>query len=270
MEQVLQCKIQFREIPCHPRKNTLLSLPVKPLHAALLPQLPPRLTPSTVRLFDQGLHNRPNHLRELLQAEVDAIQTGDCDALLLAYGLCGTAIQGLKTLHTPLVIPRAHDCITLYLGSRQRYQAEFTAHPGTFWYSLDYMEHNSDENTVALGASSQATLDCAYETYVQKFGQENADYLMEVMGSWQSHYTRAVYIHMDHNKDDTFESQARRDASHHGWVFERYQSDRRLLDQLIRGEWPEEDFLIVPPGFTIVPSLDPEKIMLAERTSDQI
>ena len=31
--------------------------------------------------------------------------------------------------HTPIVMPRAHDCITLYLGSRERYQAQFERHP---------------------------------------------------------------------------------------------------------------------------------------------
>lgn len=222
----------------------------------------------TVRLFRQGLHNTPKNLHKLLQDEVDAIQPGDCNALLLAYGLCGTATLGLKTYHTPLVIPRAHDCITLYLGSRKRYQEEFSAHPGTYWYSLDYMERNNADSTVALGASTQATLNAAYEDYVEKFGKENADYLMEVMGSWHEHYTRAAYIHMDLSDDDTFEQQAREDASRRGWDFERLQGDRRLLNQLIRGEWPEEDFLVLSPGYAIAQSMDPELILQAEPFSD--
>lgn len=49
-----------------------------------------------------------------------------------------------------LVIPRAHDCITLYLGSRQRYLEQFNARPGTYWYSLDYLERYSGDKRLAL------------------------------------------------------------------------------------------------------------------------
>jgi hypothetical protein len=222
----------------------------------------------TVRLFQQGLHNTPKRLQEMLQKEIDEIQDTQYDAILLAYGLCGLATHGIKTTKLPLVIPRAHDCITLYLGSRKRYQEEFTAYPGTYWYSLDYLQRNEVDNMVALGASTQATLDAAYEEYIKKYGKENADYLMKVMGSWQTHYTRAVYIQMHSGEDDTFERQAQEAASQHGWTFQRLHGDRHLLNQLIRGEWPEEDFLVLPPGNTIIQSMDPELIIQAERILD--
>ena len=219
-----------------------------------------------IQLFKQGLHNTPKRLNEMLQKEIDGIQDESYDAILLAFGLCGMATHGIKTMTLPLIIPRAHDCITLYLGSRSRYQEEFSAHPGTYWYSLDYLERNRADSMVALGATSQATLDTAYEEYVQKYGKENADYLMEVMGSWQTHYTRAVYIHMEHSQDDTYEELAKEDAIRNGWTFERVQGSRRILNQLIQGEWPEEDFLILQPGYSIIQSMDPEVIIQAERT----
>jgi hypothetical protein len=59
---------------------------------------------------------------------------------------------------------------------------------------------------------------------------------MKVMGSWHRHYTRAAYIHMDYNEDDAFEQRAKRDASEHGWDFERLQGNHRLLKELLRGE----------------------------------
>jgi hypothetical protein len=221
-----------------------------------------------IQLFKQGLHNTPKRLNEMLQEEIDGIQDESYDAILLAFGLCGMATHGIQTTKLPLIIPRAHDCITLYLGSRGRYQEEFSANPGTYWYSLDYLERNNADSMVALGATSQATLDAAYEGYVQKFGKENADYLMEVMGSWQTHYTRAVYIHMEHSQDAAFEQRAREDASRHGWTFERIQGNRHLLNQLIQGEWPEEDFLTVPPGHIIVQSMDPDVIIQTKPISN--
>ncbi len=217
----------------------------------------------SVRLFRQGLHDTPKNLKDLLQEEVDTIEPGECDAILLGYGLCGNATLGLTARHTPIVTPRAHDCITLYLGSRQRYLEAFKEQPGTYWYSLDYLERNQGDIDIALGASSQETLSAVYEEYVEKYGEDNANYLMEVMGAWKQHYSRAVYIHLDLGEDDTIEQRVREEASRRGWTFERMEGDRRLINQLIHGEWPEEDFLFVPPGHAITSSTKDDLVVEA-------
>ena len=59
----------------------------------------------TARFFRQGLHNSPKKLRNTLQDEIDAIQPGECDAILLAYGLCGASTANLIARHTPIVMP---------------------------------------------------------------------------------------------------------------------------------------------------------------------
>ena len=54
----------------------------------------------------QGYHNVPEKLRALLQAEIDAVESGedphsndlreeDFDAILIGYGLCSNAAAGL-------------------------------------------------------------------------------------------------------------------------------------------------------------------------------
>src|SRR5512145_3150155 len=199
--------------------------------------------PVSVRLFKQGLHNTPKRLRIALQTAIDAVAVGECDALLLVYGMCGMATVGLTARHTPLVIPRAHDCITLYLGSLARYQQEFDAHPGTYWYSLDYIEHSDDANGAGLGAINLGVLGEVYQTYVERYGRDNADYLMETMAEWGRHYDRAVYIDMDTGDAGVYEQIARDQASLRGWVFERKHGDRRLLELLLSGEWPADEFL---------------------------
>ncbi len=203
----------------------------------------------SVRLLEQGLHNTPRKLRESLQEQVDAIEPDECDAVLLVYGICGTSTVDLAARHTPLVIPRAHDCITLYLGSRQLYQQEFDANPGTYWYSQDYLER-SNSNT-GLGADLPGVADGVYEEYVEKYGEKNADYLMEVMGEWAKHYNRAVFIDTGTANGAHFEQTAQEQALPRGWQFERKQGNRRLLEMLLHGEWTDDEFLIVPPGHTI-------------------
>ncbi len=205
----------------------------------------------SIRLYRQGLHNTPKVLHRTLQEQIDDIQPGECDAILLVYGLCGMSTVGLVARHTPLVIPRTHDCIALYLGSHQRYQAEFDAHPGTYWYSLDFLERSEPGSNAGLGATNLGAMDDVYEEYVEKYGQDNADYLMEVMGEWSKHYERAVFIDMGTGDGREFEERARDDAQRRGWIYERKQGDMRLLKMLADGEWNDDEFLIVPPGHAI-------------------
>ena len=208
-----------------------------------------------VRLFKQGLHNRPKGYALRLQDEIDAIEPGECDAILLAYGMCGTATVGLTARHAPLVLPRAHDCITLYLGSRQRYNEEFMRHPGTYWYSVDYMERQEKRAAVAAWEQQGSADDEEqYEQYIQKYGQETADMLMEEIRSWSRHYTRASFIDLELSDGGIYAERAQAKAEKEGWVFERMQGDTRLMRMLIHGEWDAEEFLVVPPGQSIAQS----------------
>ena len=205
----------------------------------------------SVRLFGQGLHNRPKNLRKILQEDINDVAAGDFDAILLVYGMCGTSTVGLTAQGTQLVIPRAHDCITLYLGSRERYQEEFERHPGTYWYSVDYIERADKGASVALGAAGIEETEAQYEEYVQKFGKETADYLIEEMRKWTQHYTRAAFIDTGLGDIQAYEKMAKDKAERDGWVFERINGNRRLLEILINGNWSDDEFLIVPPGYTI-------------------
>ena len=82
-------------------------------------------------------------MRERVQAAVDQSGGETYDAILLAYGLCNYGVRGLHA-EVPLVLPRAHDCITLLLGSRQRYAEYFAVNPGTFYQSPGWIERDSD------------------------------------------------------------------------------------------------------------------------------
>jgi len=210
-----------------------------------------------VELVRIGLHNEPVNLRQLLQQKIDALSAQDFDAVVLAYGLCGQATAGLMASAIPLVLPRAHDCITLFLGSRARYQEEFARNPGTYWYSLDYIERKAAAGAfVTLGASDDSTnLQAKYAEYVAKYGQDNADYLMEVMGAWQSHYSRAVYIDLEIGDGAHLEAQTQQEAANRGWKFERLTGNVSLIRRLLAAEW-DQDFLVVPPGQQVAMAYD--------------
>jgi hypothetical protein len=177
--------------------------------------------------------------------------------------MCGTSTVGLTARHTPLVIPRAHDCITLYLGSRERYNEEFKRHPGTYWYSVDYMERAEAGAGVALGAAGIEESEAQYDEYVAKWGKETADMLIEEMRKWSQHYTRAAFIDTGLGDSTQFEQMARDKAQQEGWIFERHQGNNRLLTALVNGAWAEEDFLVVPPEHTIRQDYQDERLVKA-------
>jgi hypothetical protein len=216
-----------------------------------------------VDIIRLGLHNTPDMLRNTLQAKIDGLAGLGYDAVVLAYGLCGKSTQGLVARDVPVVIPRAHDCITLFLGSREKYQSEFENRPGTYWYALDYLERREDTDTVlSLGASDLAQdLQKTHREYVEKYGQDNADYLMTIMGAWQAHYQRAVYVDMGVGDGKAVEQLAQKDAVDRGWTFERMEGDLVLIKKLLNAEW-DEDFQILKPGERLGMTFD-EKIVCA-------
>lgn len=211
-----------------------------------------------IELVDKGLHNDSDLLRAELQRRLDAVEPDKYGAVLLGYGLCNNSIVGLTCPHTQMVLPRAHDCITLYLGSGERYSAEFRRNPGTYWYTPDYMERGgSASDKISLGASTTETdMDTVYQEYVEKYGQDNADYLMEVMGAWQKHYNRAAYIETQEIRLPDYSPQVRETAARRGWTFEQMAGSLILLRDLLEGRWDAERFLTVPPGQTITPVYD--------------
>ena len=205
-----------------------------------------------VELLRLGLHLRPENLRERIQEKIDRTSEQSeipFDAIVLGYGLCGQATSGLAARDIPLVIPRAHDCITFFLGSRAAYRQQHEECPGTIWHTKDYMERTrGDREMVPLGADMAVDLPSVYEKYVKKYGKNNADYLMEVMGEWQKHYERAVFVDQGIVDATAEETSVKADAERKGWRFEKMAGDLVLVRRLLFGEWDDTDFLTVEPG----------------------
>jgi hypothetical protein len=215
-----------------------------------------------IDMLKLGLHNEPSDLRSRLQERIDSASPDECDSVVMAYGLCGKATSGLRAGHVPLIIPRAHDCITLFLGGRERYREQFEECPGTYWYVADYIERGGKNTSLSIGNASDESLREMREEFVQTYGPENAEYLMEVLGGWNKHYRRAAFIDMDTGDSGKAEQTAREESARRGWEFERLTGDVVLIRKLLSGDW-DGDFLQVAPGKSIAESFD-ESVMRSE------
>lgn len=218
-----------------------------------------------IEYLPKGLHDigRDNMLPRI-QAVVDAVDATRYDAILLGYGLCNNGISGLLARSIPIVIPRAHDCITLFLGSKERYQEYFDAHPATYFETTGWLERGqADGELRQLSISHQVGMDLTYEQMVEQYGEDNAKYLYEILGNPMRNYRQITFIAMGIEPDDSFERQARATAEQRGWEFDQVAGDMSLFRRLVDGDWNEKDFLVIQPGQRAVARVD-ENIIAAE------
>ncbi|MCC5850874.1 MAG: DUF1638 domain-containing protein [Verrucomicrobia bacterium] len=202
------------------------------LEALELP-LPP------VRWLEMGLHDRPDELRRRLQAEIDALdaEPGD-DPILLLYGLCGGGLNGITARRRPLVLPRAHDCIALLLGSNERHQEIQKACAGTYFYSRGWIRERR--------VPGPDRPDWLRELYAEKFDEEMIEELIEADREAFDPYEQALFIRTPASGEG--EAYCQRCAAHLGWRFTAAEADTRWLEDFFKGNWDEKRFVILSPG----------------------
>ena len=203
-----------------------------------------------VAFLPKGLHDiGAGPMLERLQAAVDQVDSTRYDAVLLGYALCGMGIAGLQAHSLPIVIPRAHDCITLFLGSKERYVEYFNEHPGVYFQTTGWMERGVGfDPSGGLPTQHLAGLAATYQELVDKYGEDNAKFLFEELGDLTRNYKKFTFIEMGVEPDDRFERKARAEADKRGWAFEKIAGDMSLVRRFTDGDWNEEDFLVLQPG----------------------
>lgn len=198
----------------------------------------------------RGLHNTPARLRDRIAAALDGIygeiERGELefrpDYIVLGYGLCSNGVVGISCRDIPIVVPRTDDCIALFLGSQQRYMREFAESGGAYWLNSGWLEHSArlfDEEDFRRRR---------WLEYAQKYGEENADYLIEVESSWMSNYSTLGFIHSSVYERPEYIEHTAREAQRHGWRLHEVDDDLRLMRMMVNGDWNEEEFLILKPG----------------------
>lgn len=201
----------------------------------------------TYHFLQQGLHNTPDILRTELQQAIDKI-TGDYTAILLGYGLCSNGLVDIVARDIPLVVMRGHDCITFLLGSKERYQNYFNQNPGTYWYSPGWIDTSL--------MPGQERYNKYIAEYIEKYGPDNAAYLMEVEQNWIKNYSRATYVDLDFYDTTQYKAFTRDCAAWLGWNYDELTGESSLIQNFVDGNWDSKDFLIVQPGEKIAASFD--------------
>lgn len=217
-----------------------------------------------VEFLPKGLHDiGAKPMRERLQEALDRVDMSMYSAVLFGYGLCNLGLAGLRSRSIPLIIPRAHDCITLFLGSRQRYDEYFSANPGTYYLTSGWIERGETQGELAKQSIQRRLgLDKSLKELIDKYGEEDGLYLYGELTKWKEQYSQASFIEMGVEPSDRFKRETERLAFARLWNFDVVKGDLALLQRMVDGKWSEEEFLLVPPHHQVIVTYD-EKILSA-------
>ena len=191
------------------------------------------------KILEIGLHDRPDQLRATLQKEIERLDArDDIDAIGLVYGLCGRGTDGLRSGRHPLVIARAHDCITLFLGSKERYATMQAACPGAYFYTPGWNR--------ARRVPGPERLEWLKKDLSARFDPEDVEYLIDVEKQQWADHSQAIYLELGTADAVAEEQYARNCAQWLGWKFEHPVGDASLLRDLLHGHWDDVRFQVIP------------------------
>ncbi|HEY0256164.1 MAG TPA: DUF1638 domain-containing protein [Candidatus Methylacidiphilales bacterium] len=210
---------------------------------------------TAVEIMEMNLHEKPLCLKETLQKKITEVEARyEPDAIALVYGLCGCGLVGIRAQTCPVVVARAHDCITLFLGGKERYLQRQKEHPETYWFTPGW-------NTTGR-APGPDRFEKLKKDFIEKFGEEDAAYLIEQEMRGLSTYHTGVFIDLGFGDASEHETYAKKCVEWMGWKFQRETGNRELLADLLAGRWDEQRFLYIAPGYEIQHSAD-DRIMKA-------
>ncbi|MFO1477452.1 MAG: DUF1638 domain-containing protein [Verrucomicrobiota bacterium] len=230
---------EFRELPGELPRTVLVACRVFEGEIALHARGASHIVET--RFLEMGLHDRPRELRGSIQAILEELDgRDDLEAVALAYGLCGNGTAGLGLSRHRLILPRAHDCIALFMGSAAAAARHGDSHPACHYYTPGW-----NRGRRVPGPDRLESLERELRF---RFDADQVGYLLEVERAQWTVRDTAVFIDLGTPDAGSEAAYARRCAEWLGWKFDWIRGDPRWLKDLIWGRWDEARFRVIPAG----------------------
>lgn len=181
--------------------------------------------------LEQGLHRTPEKMPNEIQKRVDMAQKYGPDFVVLGYGLCSNGIVGVRATNRTLIVPRIHDCISLFLGSPKAYDRQSKEAPGTYYLTRGWIEQGKTPLSI-------------YEEYVETYDTETAAWLIR---EELKHYTRIALVDTGVGDVEGHRDYAQRTANFLGLQYEEIKGSSVFFQKMVSGNW-NGDFLKVHRG----------------------
>jgi hypothetical protein len=195
--------------------------------------------PVRLIFLDQGLHRTPQKMAALIQEKIDLVG-GHAGRLVVGYGLCSGGIKGIRCRGRELVVPRCHDCIALFLGSPEAYQAAFASRPGTYYLTPGWV------------AAKRDPLGIIYDDYAPRHGLETAFWVME---EELKHYTHIALINTGVGDTEALRRRAKENCAALGKEYWEIPGSLAYFERLVDGPHGGGDFVVIPNGGEVTEDL---------------
>lgn len=189
--------------------------------------------PIDLHLLEQGLHNTPKLMPDRIAEKVAEVAAGKPQEIILGYGLCSNGVLGLGGGDSPLVVPRCHDCISLLLGSVERYNQVFRQNPGTYYLSAGWVAEKDDP------------LGCVETKYAPRMGLEKA---MKGMKMELENYTHICYIDNGLGDQKQLKARAHENCQAFNLQYTEIQGSLDYFERLIDDPAEGPEFIRLEPG----------------------
>lgn len=170
--------------------------------------------------MEKGLHEHPEKLHDALQAEID--RWAGKKYILLAYGLCGNSILGLKSETAQLAVPQFDDCIRMLLSSECG--KKIYSDPRTLYFTDAWME----DDAFFLKKENR---------YTKKYGEKKGMKMIKIM---LSNYRDTDMIDTGLYDVDACKELIQDRVIQCGLQCGTRKGHLRVLRKLIAGQWDEE------------------------------
>jgi Protein of unknown function (DUF1638) len=176
---------------------------------------------------ESGLHLKPQSLRNRLQEELDCLD--HAERVLLGFGFCGNAVAGLISRDYELIIPRADDCISLLLGSKEN-RRRCCSSGGVYFLTKGWLE-------------GEFNICTEYQAVLARFGPKNTELIYRRM---LAHYQFLGLIDTGAYELDVMLPLVNEIAATLNLKTCVLLGSDQYLKKLLSGPWNEEDFVIIP------------------------
>jgi len=202
-----------------------------------------------IEFLEQSLHRTPMKMPAAIQEKID--KADGFDYIVLGYGSCGNGIAGVKAGKQPLIIPKAHDCITFFLGSMAAHLKEHEGNPGTYYLNKGWIDEAKDP----LGV---------LEEYTERYGRKTAEW---VIGQEFKNYKRIALVTTEVFDPAQYRPRAKADAEYLKLAYEEIKGSMEFFGKIARGPWDTDEFLTLKPGEEVTPKIFLELIGVASPPS---
>lgn len=208
--------------------------------------------------MEQHLHDTPEKMKARLQEEIDKVGEEYQDIILI-YGLCSNGVVDLRSEKHNIIIPRVHDCISLFLGSRERYIEEFKKDLAAYYLCKGWIEYGSDPyRGYLIWTDQEDKIPKEWfgkkERYGQKYDEQMARFLfVELL----KNYKRVVLIDND-DLEKMHRDYAEDMVKFMSEVLEteieliEIKGSSRLLEMLVKRQWDNDEVITIKPGEKIL------------------